>query len=156
MGMKIQIVAIGTKMPLWVEQGCEEYRKRLPRDFSVEIRELPLATRGKSTSTKIVVEKEGEKLLATAGNSFIVALDVDGTQWSTELLARQIDQWRVAARPVSLLIGGPDGLSPACLAEADARWSLSALTLPHALVRVVVLEQLYRAWSLLNHHPYHK
>ena len=154
--MKIQIVAIGTKMPAWVEQGCQEYHKRLPRDFSVEVCELPLAARGKSTSTKIVVEKEGEKLLAAAGNGFIVALDVGGKQWSTELLAQQVDQWRSAARPVSILIGGPDGLSPACLQQADVRWSLSALTLPHPLVRVVLMEQLYRAWSLLNHHPYHK
>lgn len=154
--MKIRLLAVGTKMPDWVEQGVKEYHKRLPRDFSVEIVEIPLAQRNKSTSTKIVMEKEAEKLLVAAGNTYVVALDKDGKQWSTEQLAQQIDQWKLLGKPVSLLVGGPDGLAPQCLAAADASWSLSKLTLPHPLVRIVVLEQLYRAWAILNAHPYHK
>ena len=154
--MKIRIVAVGNKMPAWVEEGCREYSKRLPKEFAVNTIEIPLAPRGKSTSTKIAKEKEGEKLLAAAADSYVIALDAGGKSWSTEQLARHVDQWRMLGRDVSMLIGGPDGLSRQCLAEADRQWSLSALTLPHPLVRVVLMEQLYRAWTLLNNHPYHK
>lgn len=155
--MKFQMLAIGTKMPAWVQAGCAEYQKRLPKDFSVEIKELALAPRGKSTSIETAMEREAEQILgAIAPQSFVIALDSRGKQWTTERLATQVQQWREQARPVALLVGGPDGLAPSCLQRADLSWSLSALTLPHPLVRVVVLEQLYRVWSFLNNHPYHK
>lgn len=155
--MRIQVVAIGTKMPAWVEAGCQEYLKRLPRDFAVEFKTLPLAQRGKNSYIEQVKEKEGEQMLAaTDPNHWVVALDPKGKAWTTEQTAQQVADWQMRGRPVSLLIGGPDGLSPACLKRADQLWSLSALTLPHPLVRVVLAEQLYRVWSLLNHHPYHK
>ena len=154
--MKIQLIAVGNKMPAWVNEGVQEYHKRLPRDFSVNVVEIPLAIRSKTTSTKIAMEKEGERLLSAAENTHIVALDKEGTQWSTEQLAQQIDQWKMLAKPISLLVGGPDGLAPSCLAQAQSKWSLSKLTLPHPLVRIVLMEQLYRAWSILNNHPYHK
>lgn len=155
--MRIQILAIGTKMPSWVEEACQEYLKRFPRDFSVQFRELPLAPRGKKTPAKLAMDKEGEQLLsALGGNDWVVALDRGGRMWSTEDLATQASEWQMKGQPVSLLVGGPDGLAPACLARANQCWSLSALTLPHPLVRVVLAEQLYRAWSLLNKHPYHK
>lgn len=155
--MRIQIVAIGTKMPPWVETGCQEYLKRLPRDFAVEFKSLPLATRGKNTPAKVAMEREGEQILAAIpATDWVVALDRGGRSWSTEEAAGQVEQWRMRGQPVSLLIGGPDGLSAACLERADQLWSLSALTLPHPLVRIVIAEQLYRVWSLLNHHPYHK
>lgn len=155
--MRIQILAIGTKMPAWVDVGCQEYLKRFPRDFSVEFKSLPLAARGKSSSTRVAIEKEGEQLLAAIGdNHWVVALDRSGKMWSTEEAAEQVSGWQIKGQPLTLLIGGPDGLSAKCLQRADQRWSLSALTLPHPLVRVLLAEQLYRVWSLRNNHPYHK
>ena len=155
--MRIQILAIGTRMPSWVDAGCQEYLKRFPRDFQVEFKTLPLASRGKNTPGRLAMEKEGEQLLAAIGDShWVVALDRGGRMWSTEELASRVEDWQMKGQTVTLLIGGPDGLAPACLARANQSWSLSALTLPHPLVRVVLAEQLYRAWSLLNRHPYHK
>lgn len=155
--MRIQILAIGTKMPSWVDAGCQEYLKRLPRDFAVEFKSLPLAARGKNSPAKIAIEKEGEQMLAAiADNHWVVALDRGGKSWSTEQVAEQVADWRMQGQPISLLIGGPDGLSASCLRRADQLWSLSGLTLPHPLVRVIIAEQLYRVWSLLNNHPYHK
>lgn len=155
--MRLTIIAIGTRMPGWVEQGYQDYAKRLPRDFSVKVVELPLGPRGKNTPVQRAIAKEGEQMLAAIpSGDRVVALDVDGKPWSTEQLADKLAQWRMQGENYSLLIGGPDGLAPECLARADAKWSLSALTLPHPLVRILVIEQLYRAWTILNNHPYHK
>lgn len=155
--MKIRIIAVGTKMPAWVEQGYVEYAKRMPRDCVVELVELPLAQRGKNTDIARAMEKEGEEILAAIGKGEqVIALDVKGKPWSTEQLAEQMANWRMSGNNYCLLIGGPDGLAPQCLAQAHMRWSLSALTLPHPLVRILVIEQLYRACSILQNHPYHK
>ncbi|HTF85035.1 23S rRNA (pseudouridine(1915)-N(3))-methyltransferase RlmH [Cellvibrio sp. ARAG 10.3] len=155
--MRIRIIAVGTKMPGWVEQGYAEYAKRLPRDCAVELVELPLAQRGKNTDIARAMEKEGEDMLAAIGKGEqVIALDVKGKAWSTEQLAEQMADWRMSGNNYCLLIGGPDGLAPQCLAQAHMRWSLSALTLPHPLVRILVIEQLYRACSILQNHPYHK
>lgn len=155
--MRIRIIALGTKMPAWVEAGYEEYAKRLPRDWAVEMLALPLASRGKSTSAAAVMEKEADSMLAAIGKGDkVVALEVNGRPWSTEQLAQQLDDWRMTGANYSLLIGGPDGLAQRCRDRADLQWSLSPLTLPHPLVRIVVIEQLYRAYSLLHNHPYHK
>lgn len=155
--MRIRLIAVGTKMPDWVEQGYGEYAKRLPRDCTVELVELPLGPRGKSSSTAVAMEREGQAIMAAIGKGDrVIALDVKGKAWSTEQLARNLDEWRMSGANYSLLIGGPDGLAPECLALADVKWSLSALTLPHPLVRILVIEQLYRAYSILHNHPYHK
>jgi len=155
--MRIRIIAVGTKMPDWVEQGYAEYAKRMPRDCVVELVELPLGQRGKNTDIARAMEKEGEATLAAIGKGdHVIALDVKGKPWSTEQLAQQMTQWRMSGSNYCLLIGGPDGLAPQCLALAQSRWSLSALTLPHPLVRIVVIEQLYRACTILQNHPYHK
>ena len=155
--MRIRIIAVGTKMPGWVEQGYAEYAKRLPRDCAVELVELPLAQRGKNTDIARAMEKEGEDMLAAIGKGEqVIALDVKGKAWSTEQLAEQMADWRMSGNNYCLLIGGPDGLAPQCLAQAHMRWSLSALTLPHPLVRILVIEQLYRTCSILQNHPYHK
>lgn len=155
--MRIRIIAVGTKMPGWVEQGYAEYAKRLPRDCAVELVELPLAQRGKNTDIARAMEKEGEDMLAAIGKGEqVIALDAKGKAWSTEQLAEQMADWRMSGNNYCLLIGGPDGLAPQCLAQAHMRWSLSALTLPHPLVRILVIEQLYRACSILQNHPYHK
>lgn len=155
--MRIRIIAVGTKMPDWVEQGYAEYHKRLPRDFAVELVELPLAPRSKNSDIARAMEKEGEAMLAAIGKGdTVMALEVKGKPWSTEQLAEQLAGWRMSGTNYSLLIGGPDGLAPACQALASIKWSLSPLTLPHPLVRILLIEQLYRAWTILQNHPYHK
>lgn len=155
--MRIKIIAVGTKMPAWVETGYQEYAKRLPRDFSVQVVELPMGPRGKNASVQKAIAKEGAQMAAAiSSGDRVIALDVKGKPWSTEQLAQNLSNWRMEGENYSILIGGPDGLAPECLQLAHARWSLSALTLPHPLVRIVLIEQLYRAWTILNNHPYHK
>lgn len=155
--MKINLICVGTRMPGWVEEGVAEYRKRLPRDFELLITEVPLSQRSKTTNLVQAIAKEGELCLkAVAQDDFVVALDVKGKTLSTEQMAVRIGELRDGGRQMSLLVGGPDGLAPVCLKAADAAWSLSALTLPHPVVRIVVAEQIYRVWSLLNRHPYHR
>lgn len=144
-------------MPNWVEAGVAEYQKRLPADFSLSITEIALAKRSKNSPVSTAMEKETKALQeACSKNDFIVALDVQGKSLSTEKLAEQFNKVRERGRNIALLIGGPDGLTKDCLESADARWSLSALTFPHPIVRVVLVEQIYRVWSILNNHPYHR
>lgn len=144
-------------MPSWVVEGYREYTKRLPRECSLQLVEIPPAKRHKSLSAEQARQQEGQAILAALPKDCsVVALDVRGKPWSTETLAAQLDDWLVSGRDVALLVGGPDGLSDACLERADQRWSLSALTYPHALVRIVLAEQLYRAWTINTGHPYHR
>lgn len=155
--MRIQVLAIGTRMPDWVRSGVTTYSERLPREWQFKLIELPLAKRGRKPVLEQVQADEGRRLLAAVPPaSRLIALHELGVQWSTAQLATGLTDWLHDGRDVALVIGGPDGLSPAVLTQAEQRWSLSKLTLPHALVRIVVLEQLYRAWSLLNNHPYHR
>ncbi|MBD3898605.1 23S rRNA (pseudouridine(1915)-N(3))-methyltransferase RlmH [Halomonas sp. ML-15] len=155
--MKVKLLAVGAKMPAWVEQGVAEYRKRLPRDFSLEIIEIAPGARGKNADIARAVASEGERMRERLkGREHLVALEVGGKPWSTEQLAEQAADWRLAGRDVALLVGGPDGIEPGLSASADQRWSLSPLTLPHPLVRILLAEQLYRAWTLLVGHPYHR
>ncbi len=155
--MKITLIAVGRKMPVWVEQGYQEYARRMPRECSLELVEIEAEKRGKSGSSQRWMEQEGIRMLAAIPRGDrVVALDVKGAAWSTEKLAVQMEGWLHSGGGVSLLVGGPDGLSPDCLQRADQRWSLSNLTFPHPLVRVMLAEQLYRGWSVVNHHPYHR
>jgi 23S rRNA (pseudouridine1915-N3)-methyltransferase len=155
--MHIKVVTIGTKMPAWVDSGVAEYQKRLPREWRFEWKMLPLGQRSKSQSVSKVIEDEGDAILSVIDEKdYVVALEVKGKAWSTEGLAKEMARWQMDALNIVLLIGGPDGLSRRCLERAQQKWSLSALTLPHPLVRVLLTEQLYRAWTLLNNHPYHK
>jgi 23S rRNA (pseudouridine1915-N3)-methyltransferase len=144
-------------MPVWVEQGVQEYSKRLPAEFSFNCIEVPLGKRGKSSTVEQAMRQEEEALLARIGpRDYLVALDVQGKVLSTEAMAARVSQIRDEGRHLSFLVGGPDGLTQTCLQRADERWSLSALTLPHPLVRTVMAEQMYRVWSLLSGHPYHR
>ncbi|MEC7642922.1 23S rRNA (pseudouridine(1915)-N(3))-methyltransferase RlmH [Idiomarina sp.] len=155
--MQIQMLAVGNKMPAWVNSGFEEYQKRFPRDMSLDLIEITPQKRGKKAELEKIKNQEGEALLAaTPKGNRIVTLEVHGRPWTTPQLAKQMAGWQMDGRNVSLLIGGPEGLSDACLAAAEQRWSLSPLTLPHPIVRVIVAESLYRAWSLNNNHPYHR
>jgi 23S rRNA (pseudouridine1915-N3)-methyltransferase len=155
--MVIRLIAVGNKMPSWVEQGYEEYAKRLPAGYTLKLLEIPPEKRIKQADIKRITEKEGEKILAALkpGN-LVVALEVKGQAWTTEQLATHLQTWHNDSRDVDLLVGGPDGLSETCLQKASLKFSLSNLTLPHPLVRIVIAEQLYRAWSILQKHPYHR
>ena len=155
--MRLRILAIGTKMPDWVESGCNEYLKRLPPELRIEVLELPLGKRGKGADIQRAILREGEAMLKAIGErDQVIALEVQGKSWSTGDLAVNLQHWQGSGDNVSLLVGGPDGLAPTCLARADSCWSLSPLTLPHPLVRVLLAEQLYRAWSINAGHPYHR
>jgi len=156
--MKINLIAVGKKMPAWVEQGSQEYQKRLPRNFDLQIIEVPLAKRTKGSSDVArLCETEGKALLnAIAPHQYVIALDVKGKSLSTESMASRMKSLMEEGRDVAMLVGGPDGLSPQCLEKADEIWSLSALTMPHTIVRIVVAEQIYRVWSVLSGHPYHR
>lgn len=155
--MHINLIAVGTKMPAWVEQGVAEYSKRLPPEIQFRVREIALGQRGKNADIQRAIASEGRQMLAAIGDrDRVIALDVGGKPWSTETLAAQLRDWQQQGDNISLLVGGPDGLAEECLQRAGQRWSLSALTLPHPLVRIVLAEQLYRAWSINNNHPYHR
>jgi len=155
--MKCRLIAAGTRLPDWVNSGFREYQRRLRAPLALELEEIAVATRRAGESPERAVAREGEKMLAALSpRDHVVALAVEAPAMSTA----QVSEWLAArlrdGKPLALLIGGPDGLSPECLARADRRWSLSPLTLPHALVRIVVAEQIYRAMSLLSGHPYHR
>lgn len=155
--MKIKLVAVGQKMPRWVEEAFGDYQKRLPKDFSLELIEVVPAQRPKNYSIEQVMKKEAQAIAARlTGKEWLVALEVKGKAWSTEQLAQASEQWKYTGQDVALIVGGPDGLDPELSAKADQKWSLSNLTLPHPLVRVLLAEQLYRAWSIQVGHPYHK
>lgn len=155
--MQIALIAVGTKMPAWVAQGVEEYTRRLPPEIKLVVKEIPLGKRGKGADIQRAINTEGKHMLAAIGHSdTVIALDVKGQSWRTEQLASNLQQWQLQGNNISLLVGGPDGLAAECLQRASQRWSLSALTLPHPLVRIVLAEQLYRAWSINHNHPYHR
>lgn len=155
--MKVSLLCVGTKMPAWVQQGVAEYEKRIVTDLGFSIVEVPLAQRGKNVNIEQCIKKEGDALLAAVPKGdYLVALDLVGKPFSTETLAQRMSDFRQQGQNLSLLVGGPDGLSQECLARAAQSWSLSALTLPHPLVRVLLTEQLYRASSILKGHPYHR
>ena len=155
--MRLSIVAVGGKMPAWVEAGVQDYGGRMPRELKLQWREIPLAKRGKDNNAQALCRREGEQILkAIPAGDQVIALDVKGASWSTEQLAQKLTDWQMSGDNFSLLIGGPDGLSPECLQRAGHSWSLSKLTLPHPLVRVLLAEQLYRAWTITVKHPYHR
>lgn len=155
--MKIRLLAVGQKMPGWVTEGFTDYANRMPPECRLELTELPLAQRAKSRPVERAVREEGERLLAAlTGSEQLIALDVRGKSWSTEQLSAELSAWLQGGRDIALAIGGPDGLDDAVLERAERRWSLSPLTLPHPLVRVIVAEQMYRAMSILKNHPYHR
>ncbi|HEX4880938.1 MAG TPA: 23S rRNA (pseudouridine(1915)-N(3))-methyltransferase RlmH [Porticoccaceae bacterium] len=155
--MRLRLLAVGTRMPAWVGLGVADYARRLPPELKLEIVEIPLGARPANADPAAAVAAEGRALLKAVGpRDTLVALDVAGESWSTPQLAARLAGWQAAGGNCCLLVGGPDGLDPQCLHRAHQRWSLSALTLPHPLVRVLVAEQLYRAWTLNIGHPYHR
>jgi 23S rRNA (pseudouridine1915-N3)-methyltransferase len=155
--MKCRLIAAGTRLPDWVNAGFLEYQKRLRAPLVLELEEISVATRRAGENPQRAIAREGADMLAALGaKDHVVALEVSAPQRSTEAVSIWLAERLRAAKPLVLLIGGPDGLAPQCIERADESWSLSPLTLPHALVRIVVAEQLYRAMSLLAGHPYHR
>lgn len=144
-------------MPAWVQRGYDEYAKRLPGELHAELIEVPLGLRRKNEAPDRAIASEGVAMLkAIAPGDKVLALEVKGKPWGTEQLACNLRDWQGSGDNFSLLIGGPDGLARSCIDRADFSWSLSALTLPHPLVRIMLIEQLYRAWSINAGHPYHR
>ncbi len=155
--MRITILAIGTRLPEWVYEGFRVYQQRMPRDIRLDLEEIPLVSRTSKGRPGPAVQQEGERLLRRMKQQqLMVALDQAGDPWTSAELAARLQEWLQRHPRIALVIGGPDGLSAACKQRADLCWSLSPLTLPHGLVRVVVAEQLYRAWTMLQGHPYHR
>ncbi len=155
--MRLHLLAVGRKMPGWIAEGFREYAGRMPPELRLELVELAPGDRGGGGRVDRAREVEAGRLLgAVPRGARIIALDAGGREETTEQLARRMSGWLQKGRDMALLVGGPDGLAPECLARSEYRWSLSRLTLPHMLVRVVVAEQLYRAWSILANHPYHR
>lgn len=144
-------------MPAWVEQGYQEYAQRLPSKCRLVLKEVPAEKRTKNSNIISIKEKEALKLKSAIPQSCrVVALDVKGSHWSTEKLAARLQDWMMGGQDIAMLIGGPEGLTSELLSLADEKWSLSALTFPHPLVRVILAEQLYRAYTITENHPYHR
>ncbi len=144
-------------MPGWIAQGFDEYAKRMPRECRLELLEIEPVPRKRAQDHQRALDIEAERLLAAVPKrAHCVALAINGQSWSTVQLAQRLNSWMASGHDVALLVGGADGLAPACLTHASEQWSLSPLTFPHPLVRVILAEQLYRAWSLLHGHPYHR
>lgn len=155
--MNIHLLCVGQKMPDWVVRGYQEYAKRMPPACRLQLVEIPLKKRAKNADLVRLQEEEGARMLAAIPRQArVIALDERGQNWNTRQLSAQLGDWLQGGQDVALLVGGPEGLASACKQRAQQHWSLSPLTLPHPLVRVVLAEQLYRAWSLLNNHPYHR
>ena len=155
--MKARVVAVGEKAPAWVAEGFAEYRKRLSHWLPFELVEIAPGLRGKGRDAARATADEGARVLAALPRgAHVVTLDGRGRSWSSEDLARRLEQWRQQGHDLAFLIGGPEGHAPDVLAAAHESWSLGPATLPHMLVRLVVAEQLYRAASLLANHPYHR
>lgn len=144
-------------MPAWVEDAFHEYAKRMPSNCALVLTEIPSEFRGKNSDIARLLKEEGRKmLLAVPKGALVVALDPGGQMFSTPALSARLGQWLEGGRDVALLVGGPEGLAPECLQAAQMRWSLSKLTFPHPLVRVILAEGLYRAWTVMTNHPYHR
>ncbi|HLR16610.1 MAG TPA: 23S rRNA (pseudouridine(1915)-N(3))-methyltransferase RlmH [Alcanivoracaceae bacterium] len=156
--MYIRLITLGTKMPAWVNDGVKAYQKRLAGDIRLDIVELPLPKRG-SASIDVLIKKEAElitKQLQRWPQALRVALEVKGKRHDTHSLSRSVSAAREIGQDMVILVGGPDGLCPSLSASCHEQWSLSDLTLPHPLVRLIIAEQVYRVWSLLQGHPYHR
>lgn len=155
--MKLHILSIGKGMPDWVNQGTMEYLKRMPKEFEVILHEIPAVKRGENANCEQIKQQESTRLLEKIPKgSYSIALDPKGKTFTTEVLAQHIDGFYQEHQDITVLIGGPEGLSAECLEKVRQSWSLSALTFPHALVRIILAEQLYRAMTIIKKLPYHR
>ena len=155
--MKFHIIAIESKRPLWVKSAFENYQQRFDQSIQVKWSGVKSNKNSKSLDKEKLINEEGAKLLNSVNeNSIIVSLNKEGIGWSTLKLKQKFDQWVASSKEVSFLIGGPEGLSNKCLDSSHEIWSLSPLTFPHSIVPVIIIEQLYRVWTIEKNHPYHR
>jgi 23S rRNA (pseudouridine1915-N3)-methyltransferase len=154
--MKLNIISVGHKMPVWVESACVEYMKRMPRELSVQLVEIKPDKRAAGKNSEVIQDAEAKRILEVVGKDYLVALDERGQEVTTLQLAERMTGWLGNGRDVSLIIGGADGLHASLKQKADWLWSLSKLTMPHGMVRVLLTEQLYRAHTVIQNHPYHR
>jgi 23S rRNA (pseudouridine1915-N3)-methyltransferase len=153
----IRLIAIGDRQPSWVDSAFAEYAGRLPRQWQFRLQEIAAAQRNKGAVKNAAKDAEGAKILAqTKAAELVIVLDERGRQFTSRELATKIDDWQTVGQDIIFVIGGPDGVAADVLQRANLTWSLSKLTLPHGLARVLFAEQIYRAWSLLTGHPYHR
>ena len=155
---EIRIVCLGTKMPQWVNSAVENYITRIPKtQFEVNLTEISLIKRTRSSNIKNVLEKESQKVLESVPKHYLhISLERTGKKISSETLSLQMRKWQDDAQPVAISIGGPEGFPSSHIQQCNQLWSLSALTMAHPVARVVLAEQLYRGWSIINGHPYHR
>ncbi|WEJ62243.1 23S rRNA (pseudouridine(1915)-N(3))-methyltransferase RlmH [Thiomicrorhabdus lithotrophica] len=155
--MVIHFITVGQKMPKWVQDGYAEYAKRLPKSCAIKLVELPMAQRGKTGSADKYKAEEAKKILAAIPKGAqLIVLDEHGEQVTTKGLAVKLEDWLASGQDVALIVGGPDGLEQSLIQQAKWKWGLSKLTMPHPMVRILVAEQIYRAYSVINNHPYHR
>jgi 23S rRNA (pseudouridine1915-N3)-methyltransferase len=155
--VKIHLIAVGKKMPEWINAGYTEFSKRMPPELQINLIEITPSTRNKTTPIDKNIKEEGERIQsAIPENSRLIVLDEKGKNFNSMALSKKMEGWLPMGQDISIVIGGADGIDPVIKKQADEKWSLSSFTLPHALVRVVVAEQLYRAWSIMKGHPYHR
>ena len=154
--MKLCIISVGHKMPAWVEVACAEYIKRMPRELTLELIEIKPEKRAAGNSTQNVQEAEARRIIDAVGKDYLVACDERGAEITTLQLAEKLINWQGLAKDISIIIGGADGLHDSIKQSAGMLWGLSKLTLPHAFVRILLCEQLYRAHTVNQNHPYHR
>lgn len=155
--MVIHFITVGQKMPKWVQDGYAEYAKRLPKSCALNLVELPMAQRGKTGSVDKYKAEEAKRILAAIPKGAkLIVLDEHGQQVTTKQLADKLEDWLGSGQDVALIVGGPDGLEKELIQQAEWKWGLSKLTMPHPMVRILVAEQIYRAYSVINNHPYHR
>jgi 23S rRNA (pseudouridine1915-N3)-methyltransferase len=155
--MKLIVVAVGMRMPDWVEAAWREYARRLPADCSLELKEVKPEPRTSGKTPTQMMQAEARRIeAAIPANAMRIALDEHGKNIDTMSLARELESWRGSGQDIVFLVGGPDGLDAALKQSCKGRLRLSSLTLPHPMVRVVLAEQLYRAWAIMTGHPYHR
>lgn len=154
--MNIRVVALGQRMPAWIDAGWDDYARRMPREFALELVVLKAEPRDRGKSVAQMLAAEALRIATASKNARVIALDLRGAPWTTRILADNLARWRGDAQDIAFVIGSADGLAESVKRDASAIVALSALTLPHGLVRVLVAEQLYRAASLLAGHPYHR
>ena len=155
--MRLHLIAVGQRLPAWIQQGFSDFNTRLPKEYKLHLREIETAKRHKNSDVDRLLHEECDQIIkAVPKNTKIIALHVAGKIWTTEDLAGNLQHWAMAGENIAFMVGGPDGLSAHCLNRAEQTWSLSKLTFPHGLVRIILIEQIYRAWTITQGHPYHR
>tara|TARA_B100000953_G_scaffold298841_2_gene296866 strand:- start:1599 stop:2066 length:468 start_codon:yes stop_codon:yes gene_type:complete len=155
--VKLKILAIDSKRPEWVRKAFYDYERRFDRSIKIEWCSLGSVRGAKNLDKSTLIEKESEKLLSyLKEGETLISLDREGTSWNTIELKEKFEEWMSLSLDISFVIGGPDGLSSSCLKKSEEVWSLSPLTFPHSIIPVLIIEQLYRAWSIVQNHPYHR